>query len=100
MPNNDYRLIKLTDYEINDVSEASEPGYSIYADTLTFTARDKDGSISMDNRSANVTFYLEITVDKDLLRQRQFRIHLFDTRTFAIQPSGQISRDFIYTSIR
>ena len=95
MPNNSDRLLTLTDLDHNDTTVNAESGYTIYADTLTFTAVDKDGSVSMDNRQAAVTFHLELPVDKDLPADKLFRLHLWDTRTFTIQPSGQLSKDFI-----
>ena len=95
MPNNDGRLLTLSDLDINDTADAAESGYTIYADTLTFTAVSADGSVSMDNRSAAVTFHLELPVDKDLPDNRLLRLHAWDTRTFAINPSGQLSKDFM-----
>ena len=92
MPNNDGVLITVHDYDTN---EASNSCYTVYADTLTFTTVNKDGSITEDLRTAGLMFHLELAEGVNLPADYVLRFHLFDERTFGIHPNGQLIKDFL-----
>ena len=83
MPNNDEVMITTHDYDVNN------------GDTLTFTTVNKDGSITEDLRTAGLMFHLELPEGKNLDADRCLRFHLFDERTFSIQPNGQAIKDYL-----
>ena len=93
MPNNDEVLITVHDSDVNQGT--GESGYTVYADTLTFTTVNKDGSITEDLRTAGLMFHLELAEGVDLHADRCLRFHLFDEHTFGIHPNGQVIKDFL-----
>ena len=95
MPNNDEVLITVHDVDVNDKTAESDSGYNFYADTLTFTTVNKDGSITEDMRTAGLMWHLEFEKGITLPDNRVIKFHLFDERTFGIQPNGQMTKDYL-----
>ncbi len=88
-------LITYEDFLFNASADGANSGYTAYCDTLTFTTRNRDGSINEDQRSGALQMYIQLAPNKQIDQNLEFCIHKFDTRQFSISPTGQIAKDFI-----
>ena len=93
--NNPRPLISRYDYQINDVTAASDCQYNMYCETLTYTSRNRDGSLCLDTRQASVTIELELFTGTQLSQDNELLVHKWDTRRAAFQPNGVIIKDFV-----
>ena len=94
MMNNPRPLISRYDYQVNDKSNASDCQYNMYSKTLTYTSKNRDGSLCLDTRQVAVTIEIELAAGPNLTAANELLVHNFDTRRFVFQPNGVIIRDF------
>ena len=93
MPNNTQCLINIEDYDVNSTNDASNSGYTICSDTLTFTYRNPDGSVTEDRRNAGLNFHVEFSPGITINDQYSVLFHLYDERVFAITTDGMVNKD-------
>ena len=76
MPNNSQCLINIVDYDVNSTSDDANCGYTIYVDTLTFTGRNPDGTITENSRNAGLIYHIEFNPGITISDQYAIIFHL------------------------
>ena len=80
---------------INDNTRASDCHYNLYCETLTYTSKNRDGSLCLDTRQAQVSIESELYAGTQLTQDNEVLIHKWDTRRVALQPNGVILKDYV-----
>ena len=93
--NNPRPLISRYDYDINHRTAASDCQYNMYCEMLTYTSKNRDGSLCLDTRQASVTIEIELHAGLQLSQDNELLVHKWDTRRAALQPNGVILIDFV-----
>ena len=93
--NNPRPLISRYDYKINERTAASDCQYNMYCETLTYTGKNRDGSLCLDTRQASVSIEIELLAGTQLSQDNELLVHKWDTRRAALQPNGVIIKDFV-----
>ena len=67
----------------------------MYCEMLTYTGKNRDGSLYLDTRQASVSIEIELLAGTQLSQDNEMLVHKWDTRRAALQPNGVISKDFV-----